>query len=808
MVPALVEPRSPVGSAVVEAYARSARAATECYGLTKDLPWPCARGSLASLIPSLAAMNLHLALVEAVAGHIAACFRYRDPLGDVAHGRSPFDLVLIVDATPEPKYDQAFQLELLQELAADASPDPFVAANTDMLLARHNAPVLHMAFLRASKTLRFVVARQDGHAYVWEWAREKLSWVYLNSFRFADDPVAALTAFPTFAGAHGLAWSDANGALQCRHVSFETIPSLAKHPTHIVVGHPMTLPRDASSRVALLSSSRGLWLVSDCHVELKSAQSPVTHSCSHPSPLLDLVACVHDVTGALLTLAKSSGILHLAHLVKGQLHCRRLPFTLPAPASVVALACHRQFLLVTTLESTLVVYDVHSGAEATSLSLPTATTYRLWGSVVYAGVYAEHAFYRLKLPSATQYAESLPLGFAHLRDHGPSLRFPQVAAAYASLRRAHVNDRKGDAYDTVAAHLEHPALLLALLTDAKVPESIVDDLRGRLGAMQLHYKHALHAVPAAAVAATPLRPLTPINLDSFAYVHAWLQLNCERNALLQPQTNVRPRARTAESDVSLDMQRFRPTPLTISRELHALSPLQFTSWACSAQFGRRLLRQLEALLLENVVFKSHSPTSGVPSHLLFHEERTASDYRRSPATKQLYFECMARLYAQHEPSALSPFVACVDQYCPRLFSLEGQHLVPTRRHSQRALLALSPLALSTTKEEKAAVSAHADVLCQSDAWLEAATLLLAHDEYAKCVLLLDRAPDAVCPLLYWPLLRHCVEKQGPDDLVALLQRKPASLSSSLVLRHLQSYVSSSVSLGALRPAIRLLLRHP
>ncbi|EQC29667.1 hypothetical protein SDRG_12671 [Saprolegnia diclina VS20] len=754
-------------------------------------------------------MNLHLALVEAVAGHIAACFRYTDPLGDLAHGKSPFDLVLVVDATPEPKYDQAFQLELLQELASDASSDPFVAANTDMLLSRHNAPVLHMAFLRApsSKTLRFVVARRDGHAYVWEWALEKLAWVFLNSFCFSSEPAADLSAFPTFAGAHGLAWSDANGALQCRHVSFETIPSLAKHPTHIVVGHPMTLHSDASSRVTLLSSSRGLWLLSDCHVQLKSAQSPVTHACPHPSPLFDVVACVHDVTGALLTLSKSTGALHLVQLENGGLQCRQLAFALPAPATVVAVACHRQFLLVTTTESSLVVYDVHSGAEATSLALPTATQYRLWSTVVAAGVYADHAFYRLKLPSATQYADGLPSGFAHLRDHGPSLRFPQVAAAYASLRRAAANDRKGDAYETVAAHLEHPALLLALLTDAKIPDAIVDDLRGRLGAMQLHYKHTLHTVPAAAVASTPLSPLTPINMDSFMYVHAWLQLNAERNALLQPLATLRPRARTAESDVSLDMQRFRPTPLTISRQLHALSPLQFTSWACSAQFGRRLLLQLEALLLENVVFKGPSPTTGVPSHLLFHEERTASDYRRSPATKQLYFECMARLYAQHEPNALAPFVACVDQYCPRLFSLEGQHLVPTRRHSQRALVALSPVALAKGNEP-AAVAAHADVLCQSDAWLEAASLLLAHDEYAKCLLLYETAPDAVGPLLYWPLLRYCVEKQSPNDLVALVERKPASLSSSLVLRNLKTFVPPGVTLGALRPAIVVLLRRP
>ncbi|OQR96316.1 hypothetical protein ACHHYP_16104 [Achlya hypogyna] len=808
MAPAFVEPRSPVASAV----ARTTRASMDTWMLTKELPWPCSRGSVASLLPSLVAMELHLASVASAAGHIGLCFRYADPLGDEEHGRCPYDIVLVVDAIPEPKFDQAFQLELLQELANDTSTESFVAANTDMLLSRHNASVVHMAFLRtpfpsspSASTLRCLVARADGRAYVWEWASDKVAWIYLNVFSFAPSPPPALvfTTFPAFGGQHGLAWWAPAEPVAFRNVGFEAVPSLAKHPTHMLVGNPLSLAVVATHPVQLFGSALGLWIIADDAVLLKSARSPETLSTPAPG---NSIVCVHDLTGALIILSPTSRALHIVQEVKGRLVRTPLPYALADGDGIGALACHRQFLLAATT-NTVAIYDVHSGAAVATLALPAADGgYRFWGGTVATGVFASHAFYRLKVPSATAYADELAPREAHrhLADHGPSLAFAQVARAYSELRavggRALVVRPE---FDVVGRHLEHPALLLALLEDAKAPAALVRDLRRRLAAMQLHVKHTLRAVPDAAVAEVPLRHTTPVNLDTAAHLHAWLELNGARDALLSdcsyldrvrsPAVRAMPVAAVA-------------TPLAVSRHLHALSPLQFASWACSAQFGPGFLAQLEALLLEGVVFKAGPPT-GVPSHLLFHEERKLADYRRTAATKQLYFEAMARLYAAHEPAALAPFVACVAQYCPRLFSLHGQHLVPTRTHSDRALLALPPV------PSTANVVAYADVLSQTGAHLEAAALLLRHDHYDACVAHYDAATDAVRPLLFWQLLEHCVAHLPPtgsrnfDDVLALVQRRPTAVAPALVLRKLKECLTSApgVTLGQLRPVIAWLI---
>ncbi|OQS02493.1 hypothetical protein THRCLA_05143 [Thraustotheca clavata] len=784
------------------------------WSLTKEMVWPCSRGCITSLLPSLNAKGFDLVLVTATSGHVALCFRQEN--------ENTIDLVVVVDAVPEQKFDQPFQLDIIGELRKDTTEN-FLAANVDMILCRHSVEIKHIAFLKeasvkaskqSAQTLRCVVVRSDGSAYVWEWSAEKFAWTYLNFFSFAENSSRILlsTTFPSFGGHHGLAWWSGN-ALSYRHVAFEIAPSLAKHPTHIVVGNLVTIS-NSDPILFMCGSKLGLWFVTEKLVSLQNEKSPSTLTALNSSTPQKF--CIHDLTGALITASSTELCLFSKH--QGHLHKKLLPYNLRQID--VEIAGHRQFLLVASKHE-CTIFDIHSGGLVTKLTLPIAS-YRFWSNSSATGIWANQSFYRLKVPSAVHYAEDLgntslsqKKAYQHLKNYGSSLKFQQAVYAYSRLRAlvetsGDRNVQSSDEWRSLEQIIENPGLLLSLLTDDKPPQTFVQGLENQLASIQARY-HAILSIQNEV--SQPLCHTTPLNLDTFDYIHRWVQLNEKRSKVLSC-TKITPRLSknvscSIEGNLSNlnDMSQYLSTPLAVSRKLHSLSPLQLMSWACSSQFGQSLLSQLELYLLENVKFRESS-TLGVPSHLLFHEERSLSDFRMQ---KHLYFECMARMYCQHEPKALAPFIACITQHCPRLFSLQGYHHIPKRTHSERALLALTPLALVDNLSADN-VDAYAKILCQSDAHIEAATILLRYNHFESCVTVFKAAPNDVKPILYWKLLDYSVV--NPDtvpigSLFELIKQKPSIIASTQVLQALKHYLKegrSSLTMGQLRPSLVWLLK--
>ncbi|RHY30752.1 hypothetical protein DYB32_006220, partial [Aphanomyces invadans] len=321
--------------------------ASDVWGLTKDFSWPASRGSVTALLPDLVAINLELSSCTVTAGHIALTFRYSDTV-------SNYSLVVVLDAIPEQKFDQAFQVDLIKALCRPPSSElrskheTCRSANTDMLISRHESPVTHVAFLRSyqgghphekksmqpqkAHPLRCVITREDGGAYAWEWSHDRLQWTYLNCFNVATEGstsrIGSIDSYAACGGSHGVVFRstpDAASDIMSRLVSFDTAPTLATHPTRIVVGPLVSVlpPAKANAVIEWMRGSHvGLWMVTSANdIFLRSATSPgclhtvlnrstcAQDSMARPTDPTDvlLLRCVHTTTGALVTMDPVTG---------------------------------------------------------------------------------------------------------------------------------------------------------------------------------------------------------------------------------------------------------------------------------------------------------------------------------------------------------------------------------------------------------------------------------------------------------------------------------------------------------------------
>ncbi|KAF0688099.1 Aste57867_20260 [Aphanomyces stellatus] len=783
--------------------------ASDVWGLTKDMNWPASRGSVTALLPDLVAMNLELSSCTVTAGHMALCFRFSDTV-------SNYSLVVVLDAIPDRSFDQAFQLELIKELCKATSSelrskqDTFRSTNTDMLVSRHESPVVNVAFLRSpsagtaqkAQLLRCLVTRQDGATHVWEWGTDKFSWTYLNACQVSPEESSRIMSMSTttvFSGHHALAWRTAASSLHLRHLRFDLIPSLAKHPTHVVLGH-QTLSISVDGTILFLhGSSVGLWVVTDTAIHLRSAASPSTLRVGF-APDARLLCCVHTITGALVLVHPSTGQLWTCTEGRaGRLAVTTYPWRLDLPDEVAHIACHRQFVLALSTDKCH-VYDIHSGAFVASVVVPDADA-RFWstgGAAAAIGLWSWNGVWRFKLPSAKQYsafvaAEHGPsAALRHLQDY--HLPFDQAAMALQVLRRPSSTQREHE-WRTFHELAEHPAWLLSLVQDHSVPSALVADLRRLLHDMTQLHAHAHDDRPTRGSSRT-----TPLNLDSYDHLHAWLHVRQQRAAILRDTSYLDP-----TPSLSSSLSPPAPTFATSRKLLHE-SSLHLASGVSSLRYGPQLLAQLERLLLASVPFKDDAATAvrrrdTVPSHVLFHDERrTGVESLRHPA----YFEWLARLYLQHEPTSVAPFVACIASFCPRVFTLDGLVRL-VRSHADRALLALPPLRLAASSSPST-VLAYADALVATHAHIEALHWLLRFNLVPRALALLAslEADPAVHAAAFWLLVDHAVQ-HAVDQLPALVAHKPPHVPATHVLAALRRTLSPAVSVHTLRPLLRSLV---
>ncbi|RHX98668.1 hypothetical protein DYB36_006946 [Aphanomyces astaci] len=812
--------------------------------------WPASRGTVTALLPDLVAMNLELSACAVTPGHIALTFRYSDTV-------SNYSLVVVLDAIPEQKFDQAFQIDLIKALCSPPSSElrsnheTFRSANTDMLISRHESPVTHVAFLRSRvghnvnqpqkvHPLRCVITREDGGAYVWEWGHEKFDWTFLNSFNVANEldgsgaPSPRITTMDSFAAGaafHGLAFHDKGssatsskgGAVVARLVSFETTPTLAKHPTHIIVGSvvPMLLPPPSSVRW-MQGSHVGLWMVTnDNHIYLRSSTSPMTlhtswgvsqnpadkveegavNSVTETPPEL-LFRCIHSTTGALVTLHPHTGQVWTCQARDGGLVITPCAYRLALPQDptdrIRHLASHRQFLFVLTTHA-CIVYDVHSGTEAARVTAPDAAA-SFWtsGPGGAVGLWSWNGLWRLTVPSAKQYAHSVACddvtqspaaALRHLQDFGPNLQFDQAAMALQVLRHPPTASKAAHTAAKLVfeAAAESPAWLLALVADHAVPSALEADLYNLLNQLSAATTSTTQSTSTSHHVRT-----TPVNLESIDHLRAWLDVRQRRAAIIQDLSYLTPSTTTAAVTY--------PSSLAASQELLRMSALHLASLVAALPHGRNLLSQLESVLLLN----QHDR----PSHVLFHDERvTAGESLRHPA----YFESVVRLTFQHRPAAFGALVRSIASACPRVLTLRGVIRL-VRPHADRALAAVPPLRLHLLLQPasvNAAVLAYTDALVASRAYMEALQMLLRFQLYARAKLMFAELPPAVQPTWFWHLVEHVachLDVLPMDELAAVVALKPSHIPNASVLAALhRAMPPKKVSVQMLRPVLHTLV---
>lgn len=485
--------------------------------------------------------------------------------------------------------------------------------------------------------------------------------------------------------------------------------------------------------------------------------------------------------------------------------------------------------------------------------------------------------------------------FESLAKYGESLKFETALQALEILEKV---CKSLDACDeqvlsTVFQSLSSPALLLAVFADHSVPEALVDEL-ARIVASLHQIAHEItvggrfasswEKGDASTKSADSqyqyslAQKLTPANVEALHHLSNWVLLakrkitRLQTSAYFKGRHHMRPRAVSAlttaasdepfstfsplEGDDDPDASNFR-----LSRKLRPMSSLRFASGSCALHHGKQWLVQLESFLLDGVVFKKSASGEGsssnnhgaVPSHLLFHEERQLEDYRSSNSSfsKHMYVESMSRLYLLHEPASLLPFVRCVSEYCPRLFSLSGATRV-SRSHAERALTLFPPLeffverfvreqlqlkqqqsvgssstkTLSQSQKKKRhkelgaapaknSLLAYAALLCRCGYYLEACHGLLQCDLYEHCrgslfvnnllktsedrdgfddaQVLEGEQLDAVRGAVYFALLEYCVKHRDVAELQLLLELKPVHVSVLHVLRALRNHLPQKVA---------------
>ncbi|CEG48127.1 uncharacterized protein PHALS_05600 [Plasmopara halstedii] len=427
------------------------------------------------------------------------------------------------------------------------------------------------------------------------------------------------------------------------------------------------------------------------------------------------------------------------------------------------------------------------------------------------------------------------------------------------------------AWEAVWNTVSNPSFLLALLGNRATSENIVSELTQLVTAI---YKTASGILSCGRLdgAGAPnhegyLLRLTPANLESLHHLSNWIVLAKRKLARLESNSCTHESKPTsadrsrkwpirAASDLTIvlaneddlsasseirnlqrkdsvidpeDAYNFR-----LSRKLRPMSSLRFAA-GCSTssqQQGRQWLTQLESFLLDGVAFKSRKnggahlkhKTNAMPSHRLFHNERTLTDFRHVTASsfsKHMYLESMSRLYLLYEPESLLPLIRCIDRFCPRIYSLSG-HQPTVRSNAERAMTLFPPLVDLTTKAlqntdstvgqaAKASLLAYVELLSYCGHYMEACKALLQchlYKESKEKFLLLLKGPlnaqnvsadeqedDAwlrasTSSSLYFLLLKYCMTHCDVTELKELLMLKPAHVDILLVLRALQVAFSS------------------
>lgn len=892
------------------------------------------------------------------------------------------------------------EVDLIDELfaAPKAGKDGSILAKSPILCARFDCKVVAIKFMRgntagassstssgsfsksqqrmrraSSSTLRCVVAREDGMAYLWEWGADLHQWTFLNSFCFLENPnlkwtkpVVAFTA--TEMAWHGetteFAWwsmeSKQEPKLCLRKIQYEQEKNTFR--TEITIGNPFSL--HCAEVIDLKSSKLGLWIVTKASgVHFRSAASLRTlslswhallgrdaHTAAAIDPTTQVLTCWHNVTGELLVLVRATGAVHLVTPKDQQQGLKSTPLTTLSPwspnlaDSVLSLAGHRHLIFALTREKML-AFSYLTGQKLTSIALPaekhqdvfhrasmtgaTTRAFGLWtitGAASSAGLWSSKGFWFVLAPSAkdigsvnnsiAQQPANPKAAFEALTNYGESLKFDTALYALEILEKAAKSldscDQK--AWQTAFAAISSPALLLATFADENAPEQLLDELSRLVSSI---YQSAHDIMTTGRFTPSPLeksnsaktsndglaaRRLTPANIEALHHLSNWVLLAKRKTTRLQTSAyfkgrhHLRPRAvsaLTTASDGSGVVSSSSSSPLSplessdpnfrLSRKLRPMSSLRFASGSCSLHHGKQWLVQLESFLLEGVAFKKQKEdpktTSGsrpegsdhpaVPSHLLFHEERRLEDYRSSNSSfsKHMYLESMSRLYLLHEPESLLPFVTCVSEYCPRIFSLSGVKQV-SRTHAERALALFPPLQFFIDKFEhekhqlrhvqvasaasskssihqsqsekkrkekqqrqaevgialaKESLLAYADLLCRCGYYLEASHGLLQCDLYEQCKEKLlvhahsqERAEqqeqqETVRSAVYFSLLEYCIKHRDVEELQSLLRLKPAHVSTLHVLRALRNHLPQKasqqhVTVGNLRPVLLALLQ--
>ncbi|GLD93494.1 hypothetical protein PINS_up002086 [Pythium insidiosum] len=468
------------------------------------------------------------------------------------------------------------------------------------------------------------------------------------------------------------------------------------------------------------------------------------------------------------------------------------------------------------------------------------------------------------------------------------------------------------AWQTAVQSISSPALLLSTLSQQETtPTSLVDELARLVEAV---YRVTHDVIVTGRLGATidrrepatlqGLRHLTPANVEALHHLANWVLL--AKRKLVRLQTTVyhkgkrHLRSRTVSSlttlsnngDVEDDgseddaavastaagMPALTPTleldpdesSSRVSRKLRPMTSLQFAAGSCSWRHGSEWLSQLESLLLDGVDLSAEAERSDprrltVPNHLLFHEERTLTDFQHalSSFSKHMYFESMSRLYLLHRPAVVLAFVKCIAKFSPRLFSLSGW-MTAMRPHAERALTLLPPVQFFVVRARRSqqlklqqqqpeqrplsarsrrgrthrrdagladgteALLAYVRLLATCGFYLEATSAMLEANLFEECVEMFHapaRSPGtttmptvgaSVSSAIYFALLEHCVQHRSALDLVRLLQLKPAHVSTLLVLKALKLLLpqrveradapeSERVSVVKLRPVLQALL---
>ncbi|TDH68640.1 hypothetical protein CCR75_000938 [Bremia lactucae] len=480
---------------------------------------------------------------------------------------------------------------------------------------------------------------------------------------------------------------------------------------------------------------------------------------------------------------------------------------------------------------------------------------------------------QLSTPNEVLPHQDAKAAFLAVKDYGiGDLQFESVRYALDVLERV-----TRSAMDPFGSHpnvwkavwhtVSSPALLLALLDDQATSERVIQELAHLVttiyqSAIGIHSYGRLDGANVSNLE-NPLRRLTRANLESLHHLSNWIilakrkvmRLETSAGTLVDESMLQASRVIRAVSDLSQvlanqddlctiddknlprkdsivdpeDARNFR-----LSRKLRPMSSLRFAA-GCSTDSerqGTQWLLQLESFLLNRVAFKKNPQlpaglkAEATPSHRLFHSERVLTDFRHVAASsfsKHMYLESMSRLYLLYEPESLLSFLQCVEQYCPRFFTLSGQEPL-IRSNAERAMTLFPPMTKWTNQvleddtskagqAAKASLLAYVDILRYCGYHTEACRALLLCHMYEKSkelfFALFKRPQDAHDPgddgqekdttqaqaattsSVYFLLLNYCIKHRDVTELKTLLMLKPTHVNVLHVFNALRTNFSSS-----------------